>query len=346
MSTLAIFDCHSDIPADIARRRAQGERRVFARRHWPRLSAAGISGALFALWVEPEYRSRSAQRVLQIAGALLADVAETSELIQIVTTRRQLQTPDARFRVVLGVEGMTFAEQWLPPTETLASPELVLEGVRESLALLFRIGVRHAMLAWSETNAFASGPGIFDHDHIPGPRGLTPIGRRVVDALSTRQILLDLSHLDDESADAICEVYPGPVIASHSNARALCDHPRNLPDRLLRQIGAHHGVVGLNSYGPYVDRHHPTVDRVIDHLIYIAGTIGIDHVALGFDFTDYLPDAYQGPYSTRGLARVEEVPHFIERLYQRGLTDPEVRAVTAQNVFRVFDMILDRQLGG
>ncbi|AEJ41012.1 peptidase M19 renal dipeptidase [Sulfobacillus acidophilus TPY] len=345
MFPIPVFDCHSDIPADIARRRAEGERRVFARHYWSRLSQAGVVGSLFALWVEPPYRQNSAHRVLQLASALWADIQESPELIRIVTDDEPLNPTDPRFQVVLGLEGMTFVEQWL--LDRNDHPVSLWEGYQESFTVLRRLGVRHAMLAWAETNALASGPDVFPKSHSAHrPPGLTPLGRDIVRHLAGAGILLDISHLDDTSAADVCDSHSGLLIASHSNARALSDHPRNLPDFLIKTIGDRHGIIGLNSYGPYVDKDHPTMDRLIDHLIYIANLIGIRHVAFGFDFTDYLPTIYHASRPTEGLSRVEDVPQFLDRLSQRGFSDDEIRAVSFGNIQRVWDRQQQSMQGG
>ncbi|WP_067935555.1 dipeptidase [Alicyclobacillus kakegawensis] len=341
-SGLTIFDFHSDIPADIVARRASGEHAVFQNRHARRLMDHGVKAAILALWVEPAYRANAARRILQIAGALLADLAESTACVQLVTDVNELLDciASGKFAVMLGVEGMTFIEQWpvfhdgwRPTSLGLQFDQLRNEQCAQSLGILKALGLRHAILVWGGQNELASGPGQF---YDPDARqGLTDFGRAVVQACERSNIVIDVSHLDEASTTDVLEATEGVVIASHSNARALCNHPRNLSDAHLRRIGERQGVVGINSYARFVDADHATVDRFIDHIVYIADLIGIEHVGLGFDFMDYLPDSFGFPERTDGLARVEDVPRLIERLYARGFNDEEIAMLTFRNAARV-----------
>ncbi|WP_206919775.1 dipeptidase [Alicyclobacillus suci] len=331
-----VFDLHSDIPTDIARRRAQGEHNVFRTHHYPRLRASGVKAVVFVLWVEPEHRQRSAYRLIELLGALLADFHECCDCVEIVKDQKSLQNVVAagKVAVVLGVEGMTFVEQWwLQGTQYRDEEEALKEQFALSMGILRQAGLRHAILVWGEQNAIASGPGTFFNP--TGRTGLTTFGRNVVERLAESKILIDVSHLDDLSTEEVLDAAPGIVIASHSNARALCDHPRNLADRHLREIGRRDGIVGLNSYAKFVDEDKADMDRFIDHLIYIANLIGIEHVAFGFDFMDYLPNIYGFPERTEGLWRVEDVPGLLNRLIVRGFSEQEIAQVAYYNALRI-----------
>ncbi|SFU85687.1 dipeptidase [Alicyclobacillus macrosporangiidus] len=364
---LRVFDLHSDLAADIAFRRACGERRVFARRHHPRLRQSGVQALIAALWVEPEYRANSVGRLLQLLGSLLADVRESADCVALVRDRTSMDKglSEGKTALFLGVEGMTFVEQWPllevatgrpDPLETAIAAdahhgaggdgglqdsgcavtvvdERLDERLRQSLDLLCAVGLRHAILVWGESNAIASGPGGLFR---PGMRqGLTAFGRRVVQTLTARGAVVDLSHLDDASIDGVLDAVDGTVIASHSNARALCDVPRNLEDRHIREIGRRGGVIGLNSYPNFIDPGMPTLDRLVDHAVHIASLVGVEHVALGFDFTDYLPGDTFRVHPGAGLRRVEDVPRLMETFAKRGFSDGEIRQIAFDNAARV-----------
>ncbi|WDL95368.1 dipeptidase [Alicyclobacillus sp. ALC3] len=348
-----VFDLHSDIPADIALWRAKGEKAVFATRHADRLAASGVRAAVFALWVEPQYRNAAATRLTQLAGALLADLGESPERVQLVRTAEELDAclSSGRFAVMLGVEGMTFVEQWPADIRLTAQMEdraaeghaaILDEQARQSLRLLSGVGLREAILVWGERNAIASGP-------VPTAQvedesgGLTDFGGRVVRLCEDLGVVIDLSHLNEASTNDVLAVAKGTVIASHSNARALCDHPRNLRDEHIKEVGRRGGVVGINSYARFVHPDRATLDRYIDHIVYVAELTGIDHVGLGFDFMDYLPDDLGFPERTEGLARVEDIPQLLQRLSERGLTDEEIAKVSWQNAARVMGVVRTKQ---
>lgn len=335
-----VIDMHSDIATDIAVRRAAGERQVFKRRHFEKLTEAGVYGVFSVLWVEPEYRQQSAARVVQLLGSLLADVQECSDCVEIVTSKKTLTDviDQGKIGLVLGVEGMTFVEQW-PSFEPEARPvevdlALLNEKLRQSLAVLKPLGLRHTIFVWGEDNAIASGP-------IPGGgestnRGLTEFGRQTVQTLQAEHILVDVSHLDDASTNAVLAATHGVVMASHSNARALCDVPRNLTDAQIDEIGRRGGVIGMNAYPDFIDASDASLDKFIDHIAYIGNRVGLQHVGLGFDFTDFLHSESAGwDRPDVGLRSARDVPALIVRMHERGFSDSEIAGVTHHNALRI-----------
>ncbi len=346
-SDVIIFDLHSDIPTDIVVRRAFGERAVFQRRHANRLLANGVRAVVLAIWVEPTFRDQAAQRALQIVGALMADLSESSSTAEIIKNAHDLNRciTAKKIAVMLSIEGMTLIEQW-PIADTVSNTKLHSNAIAldlvnrhlqdkssQSLAIFKSFGVREAMLVWGESNEIASGPG--KSSNTIQSTGLTDFGKYVVSEWEQADILIDISHLDDRSTSDVIEVANGIVIASHSNARALCDHPRNLSDMHLKAIAARNGVVGLNTYALFVDANHATLDRFIDHIVYISDLIGIEHVSMGFDFMDYLPDHFGFPERTKALECIEDVPRLIERMIERKLSHQEITKIMFDNSARV-----------
>lgn len=332
-----VFDLHSDIISDIVIRRAQGERSVFKTRHFPRLSKNGVMAVVLVLWVEPHHRQNSSIRLLQLLGAFLADLAESSDCVRLVTGEASLlqSLQEGKMGVFLGVEGMTFVEQWPIFTQGKRTPfDLLSEQLRESLEILQSLGLRHAILVWGENNQLACGPG-GSYDPFTSA-GLTAFGMHTVRDLTLRHIVVDVSHLDERSTDDVFNAVEDVVIASHSNARALCDVPRNLSDTHLQEIAQRNGVVGINAYSRFIHPDRATLDHYIDHIVYVANLIGIEHVALGFDFMDYLPPDLGFSEKTQGLARVEDVPNLLIRMRQRGFSAQEVEQISFQNALRVF----------
>jgi membrane dipeptidase len=164
--------------------------------------------------------------------------------------------------------------------------------------------------------------------------GLTDKGRQLAKGALVAGAMLDVSHLSDASiADvlALSKDAGRPVIATHSNARAVCPHPRNLTDAQLRAVAASGGVVGLNLHSPFLTSHGEAsaddVLRMVDHLLRVAGE---DHVAIGSDYDGGItpPKAFPDAASFPRLARM---------LLRQGHSEARVRKVFSGNALRVLD---------
>ncbi|MEI3361518.1 MAG: membrane dipeptidase [Oscillospiraceae bacterium] len=139
-------------------------------------------------------------------------------------------------------------------------------------------GARIGMLTWNETNALATGAG--GDRYSP----LTDLGRQAVTRMQNLGMLPDVSHLNDGGFADVIHLASGPVIASHSNCRALCDVRRNLTDDQLRAIRDTGGVVGVNVYHGFVhaDPEQQTAEMLARHAAHMADVMGVEHVACGF----------------------------------------------------------------
>jgi membrane dipeptidase len=159
-------------------------------------------------------------------------------------------------------------------------------------------------------------------------------------------MIVDVTHLSHAGLRQVLSMGGGPVIASHSNARALCETQRNLDDYELRAIAESGGVIGVNFFPGFV---HPTdrsPERLVDHVEHIARVAGIDHVGLGPDFVkDYFDEVPpHRPILTGqvddvtvtldGLAYVTELPSLTPRLLAR-FSEDEVRKILGENFLRV-----------
>ncbi|WJY26246.1 dipeptidase [Sporosarcina trichiuri] len=334
---MKVFDLHSDLFTDIAFRRAAGERRVFDRLHAPVLRRAGVSSVICVFWVEPAFKDRPLKRFRELTEAVMADLAESEYAViqpfHSVHTRSANSMED-KIQIYLGLEGVTFAEEELAQSGGTAAG--LLDEVTDQQ-------IQHTILVWNEHNAFATGTGAWN------PRqsaGLTELGKQWITASSSKGVMVDVSHLDKMSFWDVMETVDGPVIASHSNARALCDHERNLTDDQIRAIAGTGGLIGLNAYGEFVDADEPTVDRFIDHAVHLKEVAGIDHVAFGFDFIKFLEVHPLGDdlnIYTDGLSSVKQVPALLKRMAERGFTEEEIEAISFRNAERFLHRMEERR---
>jgi len=203
-----------------------------------------------------------------------------------------------------------------------------LADTPEALDAWVARGVRVLGLVHTEHNALASSSG----DARPAPYGLSEAGRRLVRRAHALHIPVDVSHASDRAVVdvlALARETSGVVVATHSNARRLADHPRNLTDEQLRGIAATGGVVGLNFHGPFVVRGRPALlADVVKQALYLIKVAGIEHVALGADFEGGIRPA-------RGLEDASRFPDLARALLSAGLSESAVRRVFSENALRV-----------
>lgn len=195
-------------------------------------------------------------------------------------------------------------------------------------------GLRSIGLVWSRANAFAEGvPFRFPASPDTGP-GLTPEGKELVRACNRMGILVDLSHLNEAGFWDVAEISQAPLVATHSNAHALCPASRNLTDEQLDTIGRSGGVVGVNFAVSFLREDgsqapdETPVAEIVRHVDYIADRIGIDHVAFGSDF--------DGAVVSTELGGVAGLPKLVAALRDAGYDDSAVAKVTHENWLRIF----------
>jgi membrane dipeptidase len=201
-----------------------------------------------------------------------------------------------------------------------------------TLGELYQRGLRSLGLVWSRPNAFAEGVAFrFPASPDTGP-GLTEAGRRLVRECNRLGILLDLSHLNERGFWDVVRLSEAPLVASHSNAHALCPVSRNLTDQQLDEIGRSDGIIGITFHAGML-REDGRIDaatplaRVVDHVQYVVERIGVDRVGFGSDF--------DGAIVVDELGDAAGLPRLVEALQDRGFAEAELAKLTHANWLRV-----------
>ena len=209
-----------------------------------------------------------------------------------------------------------------------ASAILTLEGTAgfgynpELLEDLYLIGFRMVSLTWNEQNPLAG-------SHQTGG-GLTDLGREFVKVAQRLGMIVDVSHLSDEAFWQIMDMTAAPIVASHSNSRAVCNVSRNVTDDMFRQICKTGGVVGINQYVNFVAEK-PNLDSICDHVIHF---LEMDpdgrHIALGADLDgcDELVEGFEG---------IQSYPSMAERMLNRGISESLIRNIFWNNAWGVME---------
>jgi membrane dipeptidase len=327
-----VIDAHSDLLQDVAGRRAAGQTGVLNRTWLPAMAAAGIDVRVLALFSSPQYVPELAlRRALDQVAALDAELEE-SPGAALCTTYDDIvrATAAGKKGFVLGMEG----------AEPLGS-DLGLLRIFHRLGVRV-LGISHALRNYAADGAF------FEPKKTGLVGGLSDFGVSLVEQAQAMGMLVDVSHLNDPGFRDVMQLSRRPVIASHSNCRALNPHPRNLTDEQIAAIAQSGGVIGINSIDRFVDP--PDLPHLLDHVDHLVKVAGREHVGLGLDFCFYLLE-HKGAVersamrkraylSVSGLESDADVPKIPRLLAERGYDAGTIDLIMGGNFLRVFQAVL------
>jgi membrane dipeptidase len=351
-----VFDGHNDLPWELRQQASSSfERLDIAQRHEgklhtdiPRLREGNVQAQYWSVYVPAETR-KSGEALLQtlqqidLVHAMMERYPDTFELARTADDVDRIRA-EGKIASLIGVEGG--------------------HSIEDSLAVLRQLyerGARYMTLTHSDTLAWAdSATDEAKHG------GLSPFGEEVVREMNRLGMLVDLSHVSVETMEDALRVSRAPVIFSHSSALALADHPRNVPDHVLRKVAENGGVVMINFYSGFI---HPesarrmakmfdvsremrerypdnadyekamarwraqnpiepgTVHDVVDHIDHVVRVAGIDHVGLGSDYDGV-------PMLPKQLEDVSTYPYITQELLNRGYTAGEIHKILGENALR------------
>jgi membrane dipeptidase len=213
------------------------------------------------------------------------------------------------------------------------------------ISLFYDLGVRWMLVAYNRTNRIGGGC----HDQDPG---LTERGREALDEMARVGMVVCCSHTGYRTTLDVMRYSKNPVILSHSNPRALKDHPRNVPDALLEACAATGGVVGINGIGIFLGDNDTSTEAFARHVDYVARRVGVEHVGIGMDYVfdqegldqdlqKYrltFPDGWGYDPGIR-TKPPEELPEVTAALLAHGYSDDDVRAILGGNLLRVAERV-------
>ncbi len=202
-----------------------------------------------------------------------------------------------------------------------------IDGKIERVDQVYEDGVRMISLTWNFENTLAY-PNSRDHEEHT-KRGLKPFGFEAISRMNDLGIVIDVSHLSEGGFYDVASHSRKPFAASHSCARALKDHPRNLTDDQLKTIGDTGSVVGVNFYDAFLnDREgYTTVDDVVRHVLYMVDHAGIDSIALGSDF-----DGIESTLEFKDFSGMPQILHELEKHFSA----EDIEKISYKNAMRVF----------
>jgi len=202
----------------------------------------------------------------------------------------------------------------------------VVNGKMEYLEELYQQGIRLITLTWNHENCIGF-PNSRDEKEMQ--KGLKPFGIEVVERMNELGMIIDVSHLSDGGFWDVIRCSKKPFVASHSNARMLCNHPRNLTDDMIKAIAQSGGAVGVNFYPYFLNENgRATVEDIANHAWHMYDVGGEDVVAIGTDFDGF-------DEGTLDIANISEMNYVFEAFLKRGFTERQLDKIQNKNILRV-----------
>ena len=327
-SPLLVLDAHEDtLQRVLDRGHDLGREYVGGQADIPKWRKGSVNIVWFGVWVDPtRYGGDEAiRRAMNLIGALQKQVTKHGDDLVMCDTVDDCRRAAAAGKIaaLIGIEG-----------------GIAINNRLDMLKQYRALGARRMNLAWRGNLDWAAA------SIAPDPsRGLTEFGREVVREMNRLGIIVDLSHASDQTAVDAIAASSRPVIFSHSNARVLADHPRNVSDQLLLDLKRNGGVIGVNFYDRYLTtqrragwfetRPAANLDTVLDHIDHIVKVAGVDHAGLGSDWDGDIRPA-------QGLESAARMKNLIEGLRGRGYTEPDIRKIAGENFLRVLESRTNR----
>jgi membrane dipeptidase len=274
----------------------------------PRMREGGLDAVFFSIWVSGSVTGSRAVKEAREQIDMMRSVidAHPRELL-LATSAADIQRAAAQGRIaaLIGVEGGHMIGEDLAVLREFASR-----------------GVRYLTLTHSTNTRWADSSGDKRFHN-----GLTPFGRDVVRELNRLGVMVDVSHVSDKTFFDVLEVSKAPVIASHSSARAIFNHPRNMSDDMIRALARNRGVIMINYHAPFLGAPPVGWEKIVDHIDHAVKIAGLDHVGLGSDF--------DGGTMPAGMEDVSKIPRITEALLRRGYSEQNIAKILGGNLLRV-----------
>ena len=368
-----VIDTHNDITSplmndgfDLAMRGDDPNAKIKTHTDLRRMKAGGLGAEFFAVYVGKEFvnkkpaeRGGAARRALDVIDVVIEQVRRHPESLEAASTAADIRriAKSGKIAALMGIEGGHAIEDSLP-----------------ALRMFYKLGVRYMTLTHTNTNDWADSEGDINNASVNHHNGLTDFGREVIREMNRIGMMVDISHVADKTFFDVIATTRAPVIASHSCARAIANHPRNMSDDMLRALAKNGGVVMVNFYDGFLDprkaelalrertmedemkakypndpkRAQDEIDAwrkandpgktplsvLMDHIDHIAKVAGIDHVGIGSDF-----DGVPLTGLPEGMEDISKLPTLTYELMKRGYSDADIKKFLGENFLRVMSAV-------
>jgi membrane dipeptidase len=328
-----VIDTHNDITSaitddgfDMGAKDTSGKNQTDI----PRMKEGGLDADFFAIYVAAKYAKEggAARRAMDMIDGVYEQARRHPESLEMAFTSDDIRRihKTGKIASLMGIEGGHAIEDSL-----------------SALRQFYRLGVRYMTLTHTNTNNWADSAGGINNPAEKRHGGLSDFGREVVREMNRLGMMVDVSHVADDTFQDVIETTQAPVIASHSSCRALTNVSRNLTDDMLKALAQNRGVVMINFYNGFINTEYArpgapapakpanaaTMEMLIQHFEHAIKVAGIDHVGIGSDF-----DGVDGMLPG-GMEDVSKLPAITYELLKRGYSDADVKKILGGNMLRV-----------
>jgi membrane dipeptidase len=328
-----IIDLHFDLPMDLYEKRQR--KNVLETEFLPELQSGNVGVIGVAIYIEDRYLPDQGLRVALDQIARLYAETKACSRFAICKSYHDIQKAreDGKIALLITMEGV----------EPL-STDLNL------MHIFYELGVRSIGLTHARSNAAGHG-GIFASSGS-SQEGLTQFGRDLVRECEALGVIVDLAHINPAGFNEILSITTKPPVVSHTNVRHYYDIERNISDAQIKMIGERHGVIGVNSVLVSPKEKESTLDHYVDHIEYVANLIGVEGVAVGFDFFEFIysqwPDSakkelaekFTTPQFIPNLRNHSHATNLTRKLIERGFDDEQIEKILRRNWLRIFQELL------
>lgn len=332
--SLIVVDGHSDLITDIWRRHQRGEKGLFLNKYADELKKGGVNAVMLSTGGDgPSHNIGSDDPLwstLKRIQSVYKENEQSSDVVSLCTSVVDMEAAFASSKIAM----FMMIEGGRPLRDDLGMVELY-----------YRLGIRSIQLTWNGRNLIGDGCG---ESETKGK--LTRFGKAVVKEMNRIGMLVDVSHASESTFYSVMETSDSPVVVSHANTRALCDHIRNLTDKQIKTLAEQKGVIGICFFPVFIDLEKPSLERLLDHVDHIASLVGTDSIGLGADFIDYALDIFLSDLEKARQGRshgtdvfvpdeirnVKALPNLTCGLLRRGYSEEDITKILGRNLLRVY----------
>jgi microsomal dipeptidase-like Zn-dependent dipeptidase/gamma-glutamyl-gamma-aminobutyrate hydrolase PuuD len=312
-----IIDTHCDTPMHFSKGANIGKNNKNTHVDVPKMQEGWLDAAFMVAYIPQEARTpvasqKAYDKAVAIIDRLKKQVAEYPATVGMAYSVEDLKRlkKENKKAIFIGIENGYAIGKDLKNVERFAA-----------------MGVKYITLSHNGDNDICdSNRGQAEHN------GLSNFGKEVVKEMNRLGIMVDISHTSEKTSFDVLAISQYPVIASHSSVKALCNHPRNLSDSLIRAIAFRGGVVQICLYPGFIKKNgKASYKDAVDHIDYVVQLVGIDHVGIGSDF--------DGGESLPDLKAVNEIPKITIELLRRGYSEEDIAKIWGANLLRVMETV-------